>query len=537
MSVKSYVSRGAIRVATTLALVAVTGVVAAALALEGVGGARAFNAGASDDVARLVPIPAQFAAQCSNGIAVASPGDNAGLVGDCAALLAAKEALEGGGARALRLDWSADRAIGDWRGVSVSDGRVAALSLSNGPGHTGDWLTGGIPAELGNLDKLTSLGFNNNGLTGGIPAELGGLGNLRELSIYENGLTGEIPAELGGLANLRTLWISNNRLTGAIPAELGDLANLRKLVLNGNQLTGGIPAELGGLANLEWLYLSDNRLTGEMPAWLGNLARLDLLSLSNNRLTGEIPAELGGLANLTYVFLHGNQLTGCVPESLRAHMTPWELQRIELPFCAGGAGATATATSVAAGDVMGRLAALERQVAGIPELRRQVAEIPGLKEQVAVLGTRVARLEGGGAATATATPSATPVRVVVERTPAACVQGLAVVGSSSVSGSWGSGCVSANPPSNADYYARFYTFRLDAASEVTITLSSDDAAPYLYLLDGAGRGGAINQQKGAAGASSVAITASLGAGAYTIEATTWHSATVGSFTLEVEVGR
>ena len=540
MRVKSYVSRRAIRVAMALALVAVIAVVAVSLLMEGAEGARAFNAGASDDVARHMSIPAQFTAQCSNGIVVPNPGDNAGLVGDCAALLAAKEALEGGGARALRLDWAADRAIGDWRGVSVSEGRVAALSLSNGPGHAGDWLTGAIPAELGNLDKLTSLGFNNNGLTGAIPAELGGLDNLRELSIYENELTGGIPAELGGLANLRTLWISNNRLTGAIPAELGGLANLRKLVLNGNQLTGGIPAELGGLANLEWLYLSDNRLTGEIPAWLGGLARLDLLSLSNNRLTGEIPAELGDLANLTYVFLHGNQLTGCVPESLRAHMTPWELQRIELPFCAGGAGATLTptATSVAAGDVMGRLAALERQVGEIPELRTQVAEIPGLKEQVAVLGARVARLEGGGAVTATPTPtpSATPVRVVVERTPAACVQGL-VVGGGSVSGNWSSGCVSANPPSSADYYARFYTFRLDAASEVTITLSSDDTAPYLYLLDGAGRGGAINQQKGAAGASSVAIMASLGAGAYTIEATTWHSETVGGFTLEVEIGR
>ena len=554
MGVKSYVSRRAIRMATALALVALAGVVAAALALEGVGGARAVNAGGAEGAARHMAIPAQFTAQCSNGIVVPNPGDNAGLVGDCAALLAAKEALEGGGARALRLDWAADRAIGDWRGVSVSDGRVAALSLSNGPGHTGDWLTGGIPAELGNLDKLTSLGFNNNGLTGGIPAELGGLGNLRELSIYENELTGGIPAELGRLVNLRTLWISNNRLTGDIPPELGGLANLRKLVLNGNQLTGAIPAELGGLANLEWLYLSDNRLTGEMPAWLGSLARLDLLSLSNNRLTGEIPAELGNLANLTYVFLHGNQLTGCVPESLRAHMTPWELQRIELPFCARGAGATPTptATSVAADDVVGRLAALERQVAGIPELRRQVAEILELKAQVGVLGARVARLEGGGAAAATATPtpSATPVRAIeatatpsptptgvagVERTPAACVLGLA--GEGSVSGRWSSGCVSANPPSSADYYARFYTFRLDAASEVTITLSSNDAAPYLYLLDGAGRDGAINQQQGTDTASSVAITASLGAGAYTIEATTWHSATVGGFTLEVEVGR
>ena len=548
MGVKSCMSRRAIRVATALALVAVIAVVAAALLMEGADGVRAFNAGGSDDVARHMPIPAQFTAQCANGTVVANPGDNAGLVGDCAALLASKDALEGEGARALRLDWAADRAIGDWRGVSVSEGRVAALSLSNGPGHTGDWLTGGIPAELGNLSKLTSLGFNNNGLTGGIPAELGGLANLRELSIYENELTGAIPAELGGLVNLRTLWISNNRLTGAIPAELGGLVNLRKMVLNGNQLTGEIPAELGGLANLEWLYLSDNRLTGEMPAWLGSLARLDLLSLSNNRLTGEIPAELGNLANLTYVFLHGNQLTGCVPESLRAHMTPWELQRIELPFCAGGAGATPTptATWVASSDVMGRLAALERQVAEIPALRTQVAEIPGIKEQVAVLGARVARLEGGGVATATPTP--TPVSVI-EGTPSptptgvattlggdACVTELSGSGRISVSGRWTSDCLTANAPDNRTYYARFYTFRLLTTLDATITLASSDAAPYIYLLEGEGTGGEVKQHKGAADATSVTITeSSLQPGDYTIEATTWRSETAGDFTLEIEV--
>ena len=529
MGVKSYVSRRAIRVGTALALVALTGVVGAALLMEGVGDARAFIAGGSDDVARHMAIPAQFTAQCSNGVAVANPGGNAGLVGDCAALLAAKDALEGATGN---LNWAADRAIGDWDGVTIANNRVSELDLSD------KGLDGGIPAELGNLDELAMLYLYRNGLTGGIPAELGNLANLRWAEMWGNELTGAIPAELGRLANLRTLWLSNNRLTGAIPAELGDLANLRKLVLNGNQLTGGIPAELGGLANLEWLYLSDNQLTGEMPAWLGNLARLDLLSLSGNRLTGEIPAELGGLANLTYVFLHGNQLTGCVPQSLRAHMTPWERQRIELPFCAGGAGATLTptATSVSAGDVMGRLAALERQVAGIPEIRRQVGEIPGLKEQVAVLATRVARLEGDGAVTPTATPSPTPTGVAgVVGAPAACAQSLA--GSGSVRGNWSSGCLSANPPSSADYYARFYTFTLGAASEVTITLSSNDTAPYLYLLNGAGRDGAINQQKGSATASSVAITASLGAGAYTIEATTWHSATVGDFTLEVEIGR
>ena len=118
---------------------------------------------------------------------------------------------------------------------------------------------------------------------------------------------------------------------------------------------------------------------------------------------------------------------------------------------------------------------------------------------------------------------------------AACIETLA--GNASVSGSWAAGCLSANPPNDRDYYARFYTFTLDAASEVTITLSSNDAAPYLYLLDGAGTGGAINRQTGSASASAATITETLQPGDYTIDATTYYSETAGDFTLELEIAQ
>ena len=199
---------------------------------------------------------------------------------------------------------------------------------------------------------------------------------------------------------------------------------------------------------------------------------------------------------------------------------------------------------------MGKLDELERRVGEDAELSGLVAEIVRL---VAALVARVAEIEGGdtGAATATPThtPTATPV-VAIEPTATlsptptsvagaggedACV--TALVGSGSVRGSWSGACLSANSPHTQTYYARFYTFTLDASSEVTTTLSSDDVAPYLYLLDGAGTGGAVKLHKGVAGASSVTITASLGAGAYTIEATTWGYETVGDFTLELEIAQ
>ena len=48
-----------------------------------------------------------YTAQCSNGIAVPDPQDNPGLVSDCAALLAARDAF----AADTSLDWSSDALI------------------------------------------------------------------------------------------------------------------------------------------------------------------------------------------------------------------------------------------------------------------------------------------------------------------------------------------------------------------------------------------------------------------------------------------
>ena len=558
MNIKPSMSKRTIRITTALALVAVTSVIAVSLLMIG-GGATAFNADASDSVARHIPIPAQYTAQCFVGGAV--PALFFGLAADCDALLASKDTLEG---TTGNLNWSANRAISDWSGVTVANNRVSKLELRHGR------------------------------------------------------LNGRIPSELGNLANLTSLDLPGNQLTGPIPSELGNLAKLTGLDLYNNRLTGEIPSELGNLANLTYLDLYNNRLTGEIPSELGNLANLTYLDLYNNRLTGEIPSELGNLTNLTELYLSGgNQFTGCIPRSLRAPLAAAsfdEIREIGLPFCAatttatptatstpratatptptatsaprppatptptatsvpggratpvatstptatsvpGGqvtpvATPTPTATSVASTAVMNRLTALETQVAEIPELKRQIS----------AMATSIARLEGASPIappTPTHTPTATPIIItgstpsptptsVAGATPSptatrvagtsggnACVTRL--TGSASISGSWSNACLSANsPPNDETYYSRFYTFTLDAAARVTITLSSATAAPYLYLLDGAGTDGAVRLFNGDV-ATSVAITANLPPGAYTIEASTWYSETYGDFTLELEI--
>lgn len=198
-------------------------------------------------------------------------------------------------------------------------------------------------------------------------------------------------------------------------------------------------------------------------------------------------------------------------------------------------------------DVLHRVGALEQLLARLQTLIQslqgviaaQDSRIAAQDDTIAAQDGRIAALEAQMAAGAltptptpqpTATPSPTPTATATpEPTPAssACVQAMRP---GSVSGSWSSACLTANPTHGNTYYARFYTFTLDEAADVTITLSSDKP-PYLYLLASAGMSGDVLQQAGGDGQTSVAITDTLRAGSYTIEASTWRPKTLGDFTL------
>ena len=241
------------------------------------------------------------------GLAVEGPAQD--LAGDRQALIALYNATDGAN-WANNQNWLSDEPLGDWYGVTVSDGRVTELNLR------GNQLTGSIPAELGNLSSLTWLNLGGNQLTGSIPPELGDLVKLTWVDLWDNQLTGSIPVELGKLSSLSELYLGGSQLTGSIPTELGNLTNLTVLGLDGTQLTGPIPPELGNLARLTRLDLPNNQLTGTIPTELGNLSSLTYLSLANNQLTGPIPPELGNLARLTRLDLSDNQLTVPIPSEL-----------------------------------------------------------------------------------------------------------------------------------------------------------------------------------------------------------------------------
>ena len=146
----------------------------------------------------------------SCGLAVPDQANNPGLMQDCIALLAAKDALRGSAA----LNWSVNTAITGWDGVTTggTPSRVAKLLL---PSNS---LSGSIPGELGDLSGLTHLNLSSNSLTGDIPWELGKLSNLTEVRLSGNSLTGCIPPALN---DVTTNDLNSLSLLYCLPAPTG----------------------------------------------------------------------------------------------------------------------------------------------------------------------------------------------------------------------------------------------------------------------------------------------------------------------------
>ncbi|WP_106794151.1 leucine-rich repeat domain-containing protein [Aquimarina sp. Aq78] len=208
--------------------------------------------------------------------------------------------------------WDANTPVCDWYGVTVSNGKVVTVRLSNNN------LAGYIPSEIEGVSYLQNLTISGNeNLSGEIPVSIGKLTNLKQLAIYGNPkLSGSIPKEIGNLTNLTRLTLNQNNLTGTLPVELGNLTKMSSMLIRSNQLTGTIPKELAQIDELWELFLDGNQLTGGLPPEIGRLSNLRHLSLSNNKLAGTIPVEYKGLIKLTYLALSNNELSGVIPSEL-----------------------------------------------------------------------------------------------------------------------------------------------------------------------------------------------------------------------------
>lgn len=260
--------------------------------------------------------------------------------------------------------------IPDWIGQSATIEDVTFIGMDitgTIPGNLADpdritlihlrelQIEGGIPPQFQLADGLRILRIidNPNMTIGPIPAFIGNsMTSLTELQLRNSGVTGEIPANLENLElnilNLKdnhgitgtglSTWLANKRwnqldlsYTGitvsAIPSWLLTQRNMNRLGLSGLGISGSLPAQFGtGLfaVNLRSIGLADNNFTGGIPSGWGNIQRLDSLNLANNQLTGEIPTNLGNLGRVTpdlhllqALILSGNTgLTGPLPDGL-----------------------------------------------------------------------------------------------------------------------------------------------------------------------------------------------------------------------------
>ncbi|KAA8520508.1 hypothetical protein F0562_014764 [Nyssa sinensis] len=97
------------------------------------------------------------------------------------------------------------------------------------------------------------------------------MSNLQVLQLCYNKLTGGVPTQLGSLNKLVVLALQYNQLTGAIPASFGDLGMLTRLDLSFNRFFGSIPVKLANPPMLRVLNVRNNTLSGNVPPALKRL--------------------------------------------------------------------------------------------------------------------------------------------------------------------------------------------------------------------------------------------------------------------------
>ncbi len=316
------------------------------LVLAGLVAAFAFSAFSGPAGAQESP------AACENGVAVPNPSSHPGLVADCTALL---------GFSTANVNWSADRPITEWTGLTISGNprRVTRIILGADSKNPGS-LSGSIPAGIGELTGLKVLSLRGNGLSGAIPAELAALSNLRRLYLSGNALSGCVPPDLRGIRfnDLSSLQLAdctaappeepeppelacangiavpnpddNPKLVADCETLLGIKGPLAGTRLNWSSqlaigswegiIVSGDPLRVTGFVyNREYVdgqYVNQSLNGSRLPAQLGNLDALERLELRSQRLTGSLPAALGDLANLRILDLSWGGLSGPIPPEL-----------------------------------------------------------------------------------------------------------------------------------------------------------------------------------------------------------------------------
>ncbi|KAL2538644.1 receptor like protein 34 [Forsythia ovata] len=174
-------------------------------------------------------------------------------------------------------------------GIPLEIGNLSHLEILSIPGGS---LTGIIPSFVFNLSTLNIINLTNNSLSRSLPVDIYlKLSEREQLYLSFNQLTGGLPANVGNLTRLKYLYLANNRLTGELPDELGNL-KLQKVNVHNNSLFGTIPISMFSISTMKMMELSANQFSGNLPSTIGlSLPNLEELYPGDNRLTGVIPTD------------------------------------------------------------------------------------------------------------------------------------------------------------------------------------------------------------------------------------------------------
>ncbi|CAM8949318.1 unnamed protein product [Rhodiola kirilowii] len=188
---------------------------------------------------------------------------------------------------------------------------LSILSLSE------NQLEGSLPSSLQNCISLLGLNIQNNRLHGDSSLKIvSSLNQIVLLSMSGNFFTGHIPGELGNMIHMNFLDISENKYSGEIPIELSKCLMLEALYMGGNMFTGRIPLSLSSLKGLQIVDFSRNNLFGSIPLQFQDLSHLQIFNISFNQLEGDVPRN-GVFSNLSAVSFQGNKkLCGGIPALL-----------------------------------------------------------------------------------------------------------------------------------------------------------------------------------------------------------------------------
>lgn len=140
--------------------------------------------------------------------------------------------------------------------------------------------------------NAASIKGNVLNVTGPLPHHIGNLTNLEYMRIVGTRLDGRVPTQIGQLQNLVAMEFENNgMIDGVIPTEIGRMTNLFRITISGHPfLSGKLPSQLGNMDGLYTADFSNNLLTGEVPKELLQLAstyeEFVILKLYGNNFTG-----------------------------------------------------------------------------------------------------------------------------------------------------------------------------------------------------------------------------------------------------------